>query len=133
MQVGSQSVASYPELSHFSPSPTLSHFVPFRLFLPFSLSLSTSHPLFSPHLFPIIKTLSLSLLSRSFSWPCAATCRDGEISLINGNYPSEGTIQICLNNVWGTVCDDLWDRNDATVVCNSLGYRNGQQISVAIE
>ena len=51
---------------------------------------------------------------------------DGEINLINGKYPSEGTIQICVDNQWGTVCDDLWDQTDATIVCNSLGYTNGQ-------
>ncbi|CAI8032257.1 Deleted in malignant brain tumors 1 protein, partial [Geodia barretti] len=57
-------------------------------------------------------------------------CRDGEIMLAGGQYESEGTIQICIDDVWGTVCDDLWDQTDAGVVCNVLGYTNGSAIAL---
>ena len=51
-----------------------------------------------------------------------APCRTGQLRLAGGSIPNEGRVEICINNVWGTVCDDLWSSTDATVVCRQLRY-----------
>ena len=48
-------------------------------------------------------------------------CTEGEVRLINGTDYNEGRIEICLSNEWGTVCDQMWDKSDASVVCRQLG------------
>ena len=51
-----------------------------------------------------------------------ASCTTGELQLAGGHIENEGRVEICMNNVWGTVCDDFWDSTDATVVCRQLGF-----------
>ena len=59
----------------------------------------------------------------------AAPCRTGQLRLVGSNIPNEGRVEICMDNVWGTVCDDLWSSIDATVVCRQLGYSTqGQRL-----
>ena len=50
------------------------------------------------------------------------TCADGAVRLQDGVTANEGRVEVCFNNIWGTVCDADWDNIDASVVCRQLGY-----------
>ena len=41
-----------------------------------------------------------------------------------------GAVEVCFNNKWGTICTDFWDNNDASVVCNQLGYSPYGQLNL---
>ena len=52
--------------------------------------------------------------------PTVPTCTQGAIRLQGGN-ANQGRVEVCNNNIWGTVCDDAWDNTDARVTCLQLG------------
>ena len=49
-------------------------------------------------------------------------CINGDVRLVNGGSGIQGRVEICLDAVFGTVCNVEWDDEDAAVVCRQLGF-----------
>ena len=70
-----------------------------------------------------LKTGTVGLFCpRRFTSSETKICGDGQARLVGGSVSSEGRLEVCINNKWGTVCDDLWDNKASAVACRQLGY-----------
>ena len=56
------------------------------------------------------------------SYTIESQCTNNAVRLVWGQGSFEGNVQICINGVWGWVCDNSWSTVDAGVVCTQLGY-----------
>lgn len=51
-----------------------------------------------------------------------AECTHGSVRLVGGTVSNEGRLEVCLYGIWGTVTDDNFGTQDATVVCRQLSH-----------
>jgi hypothetical protein len=62
-----------------------------------------------------------------------------DVRLIGTSNIAEGLVQLKYNNMWGTVCSQIWSEEESFVVCKQLGYssanssKNTIRISVEAE
>lgn len=49
-------------------------------------------------------------------------CQERSVRLVGGTLAAEGRVELCINETWGTICDNSWSTNDANVICGQLGY-----------
>ena len=57
----------------------------------------------------------------SFCTVVSDNCTENHIRLLYGSHDREGTVEICIDGIRGTVSDNNWDSLDAAVVCRQLG------------
>ena len=53
---------------------------------------------------------------------CTGICDNGDLRLAGTTAPSQGRVEVCWNETWGTVCDGYWSTNDGNVACRQLGF-----------
>ena len=56
------------------------------------------------------------------------TCSNGNVHLVGSPDITSGHVEERTNNYWGTVCDDYWNDNTATVVCKMSGFPSSNKL-----
>ncbi|XP_066296405.1 deleted in malignant brain tumors 1 protein-like isoform X1 [Branchiostoma lanceolatum] len=97
---------------------------------------------FSAPLGSLFSCLNLEQIDFSLRCNRIRDCTDGSdeincidsdsdrIRLVGGSAANEGRLEVRpeSSSDWGTVCDDYFDSNDATVACKTLGYSTASHV-----
>lgn len=57
-------------------------------------------------------------------------CQTGDIRLQDGPNVREGRVEVCINNAWGTVCNNLFGVDDAIVTCTQMNFSSEGKICI---
>lgn len=49
-----------------------------------------------------------------------------DVRLVGSGFSDRGTIEVLHNGRWGTICDDMFDKADADVICSMLGFNSSR-------
>eukprot|EP00057_Strongylocentrotus_purpuratus_P025036 XP_011679510.1 PREDICTED: deleted in malignant brain tumors 1 protein-like [Strongylocentrotus purpuratus] len=55
---------------------------------------------------------------------CTDQAYEGDLRLVNGSDYTEGRLEIFHDDQWGSICDNNWFGDDATVACRQMGLGN---------
>lgn len=57
----------------------------------------------------------------------ALPCADWDIRLVDGFSSNEGTLEICKDGSWNTICSSWFGTQEAYVACRELGYGSSSE------
>ena len=48
-------------------------------------------------------------------------CNDQDLQIVGS--AREGRVEVCYNQAWGTICDEVYGLNAVRILCSQLGFR----------
>lgn len=64
------------------------------------------------------------------------TCTNNAIRMLRNTtstpFKTNGRVEVCHNNQWGSICDTAWGTADAKVACGQLGFSSSGKCRVCL-